>query len=310
LLFSISIYYYQCKKGIFREREIFKRKTNGGLELQKAIIALMYDFDKTLSPKEMQEYTFIPELGINPEEFWSASNGLAKEYKMDRILAYMYLMISKSNSANKSIRRNDFVNMGKGIEFFPGVEEWFSRINDYGREQGVSIEHYIISSGLKEIIEGSSIKKHFKEIYACEFHYNGSGVADWPLLAVNYTGKTQFLYRINKGVLDVSDDDSINKFIPEDKRRIPFRNMIYIGDGLTDVPCMKLVRSNGGQSIAVYKKKAGVEELLKDNRVNYIVRADYSQGSHLDSLVKTIIAEMALKDKLVKVNQRQLSKIK
>ena len=278
--------------------------------MSKTIIALMYDFDKTLSPKEMQEYTFIPALGINPEEFWSASNRLAKEYKMDRILAYMYLMISKSNSANKSILRNDFVKMGKGIEFFPGVEEWFERINDYGREMGVSIEHYIISSGLKEIIEGSSIKKYFKEIYACEFHYNGSGVADWPLLAVNYTGKTQFLYRINKGVLDVSDDDSLNKYVAEDKRRIPFRNMIYIGDGMTDVPCMKLVRSNGGQSIAVYKKKAKVEELLKDNRVNYIVPADYSQGGELDAIVKTIINEMALRDKLVKINQKQLSKIK
>jgi len=282
----------------------------GGVKLSKTIIALMYDFDKTLSPKEMQEYTFIPALGINPEEFWSASNRLAKEYKMDRILAYMYLMISKSNSANKSILRNDFVKMGKGIEFFPGVEEWFERINDYGREMGVSIEHYIISSGLKEIIEGSSIKKYFKEIYACEFHYNGSGVADWPLLAVNYTGKTQFLYRINKGVLDVSDDDSLNKYVAEDKRRIPFRNMIYIGDGMTDVPCMKLVRSNGGQSIAVYKKKAKVEELLKDNRVNYIVPADYSQGGELDAIVKTIINEMALRDKLVKINQKQLSKIK
>jgi 2-hydroxy-3-keto-5-methylthiopentenyl-1-phosphate phosphatase len=282
----------------------------GGVELSKTIIALMYDFDKTLSPKEMQEYTFIPELGINPEEFWSASNRLAKEYKMDRILAYMYLMITKSNSANKSILRNDFVKMGKGIEFFPGVEEWFERINDYGREMGVSIEHYIISSGLKEIIEGSSIKKYFKEIYACEFHYNGSGVADWPLLAVNYTGKTQFLYRINKGVLDVSDDDSLNKYVAEDKRRIPFRNMIYIGDGMTDVPCMKLVRSNGGQSIAIYKKKAKVEELLKDNRVNYIVPADYSQGGELDAIVKTIINEMALRDKLIKINQKQLSKIK
>ncbi len=278
--------------------------------MSKTIIALMYDFDKTLSPKEMQEYTFIPELGINPEEFWSASNRLAKEYKMDRILAYMYLMITKSNSANKSILRNDFVKMGKGIEFFPGVEEWFERINDYGREMGVSIEHYIISSGLKEIIEGSSIKKYFKEIYACEFHYNGSGVADWPLLAVNYTGKTQFLYRINKGVLDVSDDDSLNKYVAEDKRRIPFRNMIYIGDGMTDVPCMKLVRSNGGQSIAIYKKKAKVEELLKDNRVNYIVPADYSQGGELDAIVKTIINEMALRDKLIKINQKQLSKIK
>ncbi|VBB07169.1 Hypothetical protein LUCI_2413 [Lucifera butyrica] len=277
---------------------------------KKPIIALMYDFDKTLCTKDMQEYTFIPHIGMSSNDFWRESNGLAKEQHMDGILAYMYTMIRKADAANKSIRREDFVQMGKDIEFFPGVQEWFAQINNYGKTKGVKVEHYIISSGLREIIEGSSIKKVFKEIYASEFHYNGSGVADWPKLAVNYTAKTQFLFRINKGVLDISEDGALNQYVPGDERRVPFRNMIYFGDGLTDVPCMKLVRANGGQSIAVYQKKAKVEDLLLHKRVNYIAPVDYSEGSELDALVKEIICQMAATDALVQKSHKQLKKIK
>ncbi len=274
---------------------------------QKPIIAFMYDFDRTLCTKDMQEYTFIPHLGMSAESFWAQSNAMAKEQKMDSILAYMYLMIKKSSARNLPIRRTDFVGMGRDIEFFPGVPEWFQRLNQYGKGHGVRIEHYIISSGLKEIIEGSKIKDEFKEIYACEFHYDANGAADWPLLSVNYTGKTQFLFRINKGVLDISDDDTLNQYIPEDKRRVPFRNMVYIGDGLTDVPCMKLVKTHGGQSIAVYQegKKELARDLLTHGRVNFIAPADYSDDTELDSIAKQIIDQMAATNRLTELRKKQ-----
>ena len=221
---------------------------------QRSTIALLYDFDKTLCTKDMQEYTFIPKLGLEPSEFWKEANDLSESAKVDRILSYMHLMLKKATAANQKIRREAFVELGKDLEFFPGVENWFSRINELGNEMEVKIEHYIISSGLREIIEGSSIFKCFREVFACEFLYDVNGVACWPKNAVNYTTKTQFLFRINKGILDISNDNDLNKFTPEDERPIPFRNMIYIGDGYTDVPCMKLVKVNGGYSIAVYKE--------------------------------------------------------
>jgi 2-hydroxy-3-keto-5-methylthiopentenyl-1-phosphate phosphatase len=275
---------------------------------KKPIVALMYDFDKTLCTKDMQEYTFIPSLGIDSQDFWNESNAMAKEKKMDRILAYMYLMIDKSKIAHHPIRREDFVKLGKDVEFFDGVVNWFDRINYYGREHGIKIEHYIISSGLKEIIEGSQIKKFLNEIYACEFHYDENGVADWPLLSVNYTAKTQFLFRINKGILDISNDDELNKYVEDDERRVPFRNMVYIGDGLTDVPCMKLVKVNGGYSIAVYKKKQKqkVEDLLRHNRVNFVTLADYGEGSELDIIIKKIIDKISIVNDLVILSQKQI----
>lgn len=278
---------------------------------KKPIIAVMYDFDKTLCTKDMQEYSFIPNLGMSTTEFWTESNKLSSEKKMDRILAYMYLMIDKSNANHKSIKRHDFVQLGGNIQFFPGVTTWFERINKYGKEQGAEIEHYIISSGLKEIIEGSAISKAFKEIYACEFYYDHNGVAVWPLLAVNYTAKTQFLFRINKGVLDISNDDALNKYVPEDDRRVPFRNMIYIGDGLTDVPCMKLVKAYGGQSIAVYqtRKKSKVVELLSDNRVDFISLADYQDGRELDGIMKKIIKKMSVVNDLADVHSAMIKEL-
>jgi 2-hydroxy-3-keto-5-methylthiopentenyl-1-phosphate phosphatase len=215
------------------------------MKKQKPVLALMYDFDKTLCTKDMQEYTFIPNVGMTPAEFWTESNTLAKERKMDGILAYMYVMLQKAHAARQSIRREDFVKLGKDLEFYPGVEDWFGRINQIGEDLGVKVEHFIISSGLQEIIEGSSIYKYFNKVFACEFLYDENDVACWPKNVVNYTTKTQFLFRINKGVLDISNDDDLNKYTPEDERPVPFRNMIYIGDGLTDVPCMKLVKANG-----------------------------------------------------------------
>ena len=272
----------------------------------KTTIAMMYDFDKTLCTKDMQEYSFIANLGMSNDAFWQEATALAENQKMDRILAYMYLMIKKAKANDMPFRRSDFEKLGKSIELFNGVSEWFNRINSYAASLGLAVEHYIISSGLKEFIEGTPIFGVFKEVYACEFHYDANGVADWPLLSVNYTGKTQFLFRINKGVLDISDDFALNQYTPEDERRIPFRNMIYIGDGLTDVPCMKLVKVNGGQSIAVYQEKENVRSLLEQDRVNHIAPADYSDQSELDILVKSILQKMKIENELVAIRKIQI----
>ena len=273
----------------------------------QSVIALMYDFDKTLCTKDMQEYTFIPNVGMTADEFWAESTLLARTKKMDGILAYMHVMLEKAHIAKTSIRRSDFVKMGKDLKFFPGVEGWFGRINELGRELGIGIEHYIISSGLREIIEGSGIFKEFREVFACEYLYDENNVACWPKNVVNYTTKTQFLFRINKGIEDLSDDVSVNRYVPEENRRIPFRNMIYIGDGLTDVPCMRLVKLLGGYSIAVYRKggeKLG-EDLLADGRVNFIEPADYSKGSRLDKTLNNVIRQIAQTDFLANYSNAQ-----
>ena len=274
---------------------------------KKPIIALMYDFDKTLCTKDMQEYTFIPSLEESAESFWTKTDQMAKEEKMDPVLTYMYLMLRLSKDKHRPITRDVFEKAGKDIKLFPGVETWFERINKFGEENGVTIEHYIISSGLKEIIQGCKIADRFKEIFACEFHYDENGTADWPKMGVNFTGKTQYLFRINKGLLNLGDNSKLNKYVPEPDRRVPFRNMIYIGDGLTDVPCMKLVSVNGGQAIAVYQgnKKDTVRELMRDNRINFAAKANYEEGKELDMLIKKIVLKMAATDILVTYSRKQ-----
>ena len=278
---------------------------------KKPVVAIMYDFDKTLCTKDMQEYTFIPNLGMTATDFWAESGKLSKDKKMDGILAYMYLMIDKARSAHIKIQREEFVKLGFDLELYNGVESWFDRINQIGEDLGIKVEHYIISSGLREIIEGSSIYKHFKEVFACEFLYDENNVACWPKNAVNYTTKTQFLFRINKGILDISKDEELNKYTPEDDRPVPFRNMIYIGDGLTDVPCMKLVKANGGYSIAVYTKgkRSKVESLIEHERVDFISLADYSEGSDLDITFRDILCKMAMVDSLKSRTKNQLKSI-
>jgi 2-hydroxy-3-keto-5-methylthiopentenyl-1-phosphate phosphatase len=283
--------------------------------MTKPIIAILYDFDKTLSTKDMQEYSFIPNLGMKPEEFWDEVGALTKSEKMDGILAYMYTMIKKSKEKSKPIHRKEFVSLGKHIQYYPGVEDWFGNINAIGEASGAKIEHYIISSGLKEVIEGSKIAKAFKEIFACEFYYEENDVAIWPKSIVNYTTKTQHLFRINKRVLDLSMDDELNKYTPEDERPIPFRNMIYIGDGLTDVPSMKLVKMNGGKSIAVYPErdssaKQTAFELLKASRVDFVLKANYKAGKELETTVADIISKMVADDKLIAFSKKQANAAK
>ena len=279
--------------------------------MNKPIIALLYDFDKTLCTQDMQNYAFIPSLGMKPAEFWQEANTFGWREHMDGILAYMYTMLRKSREKGLSITREQLVDMGRSIVLFPGVQDWFRRINEFGRTQGVEIEHYILSSGLREIIEGSGISHEFKEIYASEFYYDETGTPVWPKLDVNFTAKTQFVYRINKGVLDVANDRDLNASMPDDSKRVPFTNMIYVGDGLSDVPCMKMMRSYGGQAIAVYQpeSRTAVEELLQKGRVDFIFPADYREGTGLDTTVKNIIRKMAVTDLLAEEHAGQMSQI-
>jgi len=255
-----------------------------------ATFALIYDFDKTLCTKNMQEYTFIPNVGMDPDEFWKVTGEISAANGMDPILSYMYVMLDRAKAVHAGIRRSDFTGAGRGLDLFPGVEEWFSRINAYGRELGFNVEHYIISSGLREIIDGSPICSNFREIFACEYYYDENGVAVWPRNVVNYTTKTQFLFRINKGALDMSDNTAINKYVPEDERPVPFRYMMYFGDGESDIPCMRLVKSGGGSSVAVYSESSKTaDQLLSDGRVNFTAPADYREGTRLDEIVKAVL---------------------
>ena len=253
-------------------------------------IALIYDFDKTLSPKDMQEFHLIPSLGYtNPKEFWQKCAKEIEQYNMDSILSYM-LQIKKENN---DLTYKDLRTEGKYIELYKGVDTWFKRINKYGKDKGIEVEHYIISSGLKEMIEGSSIAKYFKKIYACSYAYDAEGKILWPARVVNYTTKTQYLFRINKNVLDEKNDKDLNRSTPDEEKYIPFNNMVYFGDGLTDVPSMKVVRDNGGYAIAVYNtnenKQALAMELKNDKRANFALEADYSKGSDIEKAVKAII---------------------
>ena len=273
----------------------------------KTIVALLYDFDKTLCTQDMQNYTFIPSLGMEPGSFWQEANVFGQREEMDGILAYMYMMLEKSRALNVPLTRDFLRRCGRNIDFFPGVTDWFDRVNAHGMTLGVQVEHYVISSGLREIIEGSAIADAFTKIYASEFYYNAAGAPVWPRLAVNFTAKTQFVYRINKGVLDVADDQKLNDSMPDDDKRVPFTNMIYIGDGLSDVPCMKMMRAYGGQAIAVYQdaNRAGVEKLLRQKRVDFIYPADYRAGGGLERTVKDVIQKMAVSHRLSEENWRQ-----
>ena len=266
----------------------------------KITAALIYDFDGTLAPGNMQEYDFIPAVGQSNREFWNDANSLAEEQDADMTLTCMARMIQEAKSKGLSLRREAFQESGRNIRLFPGVKEWFGRINAYAAARGVRVLHYINSSGLKEMIEGTPIAPEFRKIYACSFLYDVDGIAYWPAVAVNYTNKTQFIFKINKGVESVSDCKLVNQYIEERERPVPFSRMIYVGDGTTDIPCMRLVKNSGGHSIAVYNPasaKVGRKDLaslIRDNRVNHVCAADYTEGSEIDRLVKLIIDKIAV----------------
>ena len=269
------------------------------ISLTKKTIAIAYDFDGTLAPGNMQEYNFIPDLNMDKKEFWEEANQLAKENDMDEILAYLWLMLTKAKEKNIPVLEDTFMQYGQRIGFFKGVETFFDRINQYIETKGFSVEHHIISSGIREMIGGTSIAKHFKNIFASGFMYNEKGEACWPAVAVNYTNKTQFLFRINKGIHNTYDNTLINKVVPEKEKPVPFTNMIYIGDGETDVPAMKMVSMQGGYSIAVYHKEQKQADILQNERANYLIPADYSENSPLDLIIKNIIDKIASEQNLL-----------
>ena len=272
----------------------------------RPVVAICYDFDKTLSPDDMQAQGFIQSVDYEVSEFWQESNGLAGSNDMDQNLAYMLKMMEAAEG-RVLFTKDALLKYGAQLRLFPGVDKWFSRIREYGDAHGVTVEHYIISSGLKEMIEGTAIAHEFEKIYASNFLYNEKGVPKWPAQVVNYTNKTQFLFRIEKGVLDINDPGVNESFAPEDIR-VPFRNMIYIGDSDTDIPCMKLVNTYGGHSIGVYNAdtldKTKVYKMMREGRIRYYAPADYSEGTELDGLVKAIIDRTAANEKLEEIHFR------
>jgi 2-hydroxy-3-keto-5-methylthiopentenyl-1-phosphate phosphatase len=266
---------------------------------KKPIVAILYDFDSTLSRTDMQNFGFIPSLGMTPAEFWGATGKFSEETGCERTLAYLYMMQKLAAEKGIKMTKEWLKEQGKGIEFYNGVETWFDRINAYGKEHGVNVEHYLISSGNKEIVEGCKIAKQFKVIYGCEYIFDPvTGVPVWPKLAINYTQKTQYFFRISKGAVDATDDKGVNEKAKE--KRIPYSNIIYIGDGMTDIPSMIIVKDNGGKSIAVYPKgkEDRVKDLYDDGRVNYVWPANYKEGSEIEKVMKLIIQGVAINESL------------
>lgn len=276
---------------------------------KKAPFAIVYDFDGTLAPGNMQERDFIPALGMKPKDFWRLVKDESKKHEADEILAYMYLMLERARAERVRVKKADFEEFGRNLELFQGLNSyrdendvehdgWFKRINNYAKLSGVQIEHYIVSSGMREMIQGTSIGKYFKKIYASGFMYDHNEVAVWPALALNYTTKTQYLFRINKGSLHVYDHSVINKFVPLKDRPIPFQNIAFIGDGETDVPCFRLVTEQGGNSISVYKSntrnaRARCLEYIKQGRAKFLAPADYRDGTEIDRIIKTLIDKLS-----------------
>ena len=279
------------------ERDFVRRQKE-----DRPVVAICYDFDRTLSPDDMQAQGYIQSVDYKADDFWKESNALAGENDMDQNLAWMYMM-KRTAEGQVLFTKESFAAYGAKVALFPGVEDWFRRIKAFGAECGVIVEHYIISSGLREMIEGTAMAKAgaFEQIYASSFYYNERGLAKWPAQAINYTNKTQFLFRIEKGTLDINDP-AVNDYFPPERVRVPFRNMVYIGDSDTDIPCMKLVNVNGGHSIGVYDPDTGnktkVRKMMEDNRIRYFAPADYSEGTELDELLKKIIRRTASNEEL------------
>ena len=264
---------------------------------RKPILAILYDFDATLSPTDMQAYGFIPAMGMTPDQFWGLTGEFSKATGCEKILSYLYTMVAVAKEKGVKLTRQFLNECGKNIQFYPGVTTWFKRINEYAETKGVKVEHYLISSGNKEIVEGCAIAQEFKRMYACEFIFDKkSGEAIWPKLAINYTQKTQYFFRISKGAYDTTDDEAVNQKARE--RRINYSNIVYIGDGMTDVPSMLVVKNNGGRSIAVYPKgkESKVASLKDDGRVNFTSIADYSSGKRLEKIMRLIIDSVAIRE--------------
>lgn len=265
--------------------------------------AIVYDFDGTLARGNIQERSFIPDIGMSHDEFWLEVHKLARAENADEILIYMRQMVARARAAGRPVTRSQLQEYGKDPDFFDGLDDWFDRIDAFGRDLGLDLDHYVISSGIYEMIEGCSLFRRFRQVFASKFLYDSKGEAIWPSVAINYTTKTQFLFRINKGVEHVWDTEGINRWMPESSRPMPFARMIFIGDGDTDIPSMKMVTSQGGCAVAVldpYRWSdplgvAKIHKLIAEDRVSFVAPADYLPGSQLDVIVKGALGRMALR---------------
>ncbi len=283
----------------------------------KKTIALVYDFDGTLSPKPMQEYSLLPKIGVEPSAFWAETNRVAREQQADPLITYMHLMYKKAKAANIRIDRADLVALGRDVELYPGVADWFAEVARYigirAESHGVELRHYLISSGLTEIVEGTSIYKNFHNVFASEYWFDAYDLP-YPKRVITDTGKTQYLFRINKGVEDLGE--TINQHMPEAARPVPFANMIYYGDGDTDVPSMAVMRKSGGHAIAVHGPLAqengahGREkcvDLFKAGRVDFFAEADYRRGSDLFNrtclLLDRILADIRVQEEVFRLSE-------
>ncbi len=275
-------------------------------------VALIYDFDETLSSGYMQDFSLIPALGMKPDAFWKKANGWSKKQEADQITGSMYYFMKTAQEKNVALTRDFFKKCGENIEYYKGVAEWFERINEYGKTLNLNIEHFLISSGYEEILAGAEIRRHFTDMFACRYAFDDEGLPVWPARVINYSIKVQFLTKINKGLCKI-DDVAVNEFMPEEKRPIPFDRMIYFGDGMTDIPSMKLIKERGGNAIAVYapgksKDKHKAVKLLEDNRVNFALKADYRENREIDKVVKTILDKIAKERDLEILKSRENKK--
>ncbi len=283
-----------------------KPRERSKASFDKKTIALVYDFDGTLSPRPMQDYAFLPKIGVDPDAFWKESNDIARREKADGLISYMRLMYQKAKAAGVRIDRADLVAQGKEVELFDGVEEWFDAIGAYVQEhsqsEGVSLRHYVVSAGLTEIIEGTRIYKRFHNVFASEYWFDAYDLP-YPKRVITDTGKTQYLFRINKGIEDLGQ--GINEHMDEAARPIPFANMIYFGDGDTDVPSMAVMRKNGGHAVAVHppgKARKKCVELFKAGRCDFFAPADYRRGSDLFKrtclLLDRVLADIRVQEEM------------
>jgi len=263
--------------------------------------AIIYDFDGTLARGNVQEHSFLPALRIDTARFWDDVQATARLHDADGILVYMWRMLEAARAVGVPITRDALRDHGADIPLFEGVLQWFERMTQYAAQRQLRLEHYVVSSGNDEIIRGCPISDRFREIYASRFIYDADGRAVWPGLAINYTTKTQFLFRINKGISNSWDNAAVNRWIPLAERPVPFERMIFIGDGDTDIPSMKMVRHQHGQAIAVYDperwsepdSRAKLHKLIAEDRANFVAPADYREGSQLDVIVKGILGRYA-----------------
>ena len=270
-------------------------------------VALIYDFDKTLSTDDMQAFGFIQNLGMEVDDFWDMCGKFSKENNVENILSYLYITLKMAKEKGIKLSKKYFEKCGKDVKFFKGVETWFERINAYAKKIGVTVEHYVVSSGLTQIIKGTKIAKHFKLIYACDYAYE-NGEPIWPALSLNYTNKTQFLYRINKGCFDVIDK-AVNEEMPYEKRPMPFTNMIYVGDSATDIPCMRMMVKSGGTAVGLYqpntKNETYLRDLLRRDRISFVASADYTENSEFDIVIKEVINKIKYQNILDEVRKKQ-----